>query len=138
MQCTQCGLWELAAGDLVCAWCGASYLRFSATLEPAELSLEDYPPPVALRVRNESPVGAITLERIEPGRAWISLLPDQALPQTLAPGAEQSFLMDVDTFAAGLSHLAGEAKVAVRARFAAAPATATLRLEVGPAPHAAA
>ena len=133
MQCTHCGLWELAAGDLNCAWCGASYLLFSARLEPAELSREDYPPPVELHLRNDSPMGAITLERIEADRPWVTLLPDQALPRMLAPGAGHSFFLDVDTFAAGTE---GVASVAVCARFAAAPLTATLHLDAGTAPHA--
>lgn len=126
MHCTVCGLWELGAGDLVCSWCGASYLRFTVSLEPAELSTEDYPPPIELRVRNESPMGAITLERIHTGAGWITPLPDQPLPQTLAPGTEQSFQFDADTFAAGTAR---GAVIAVTVRHAPEPRTALLHLQ---------
>ncbi len=125
MQCTQCGLWELAAGDLVCGWCGTSYLRFTVSLEPAELSGEDYPPPVELRVGNQSPVGALTLERIDTGRGWITLLRDQILPQAIAPGAQHTFLLDADTFAARSER---EAVITVTARHAPEAGTASLRV----------
>lgn len=126
MHCEQCGLWELGAGDLVCAWCGASYLRFAVSVTPEELSTEDYPPPVELRVRNESPLGTLTLERIETGGVgWIALLPDPPLPQTLAPGAQQTFFLDVDTFAAGAER---QAVLAVNALYAPEARTAVLRL----------
>ena len=125
MHCEQCGLWELGNGDLVCAWCGASYLRFTVSVLPGELSVEDYPPPVELRVRNESPLGAITLERIETGVAWIARLPDPPLPLTLAPGAQGTFLLDVDTFAAGAEH---QAVLAVTALYAPEAGTAVLQL----------
>lgn len=126
MHCPQCGLWELAAGDLVCSWCGTSYLRFAVALEPAELSTEDYPPPVELRVRNESPMGTITLDRIQTGQDWVTLVPGQPLPQTIPPGIEHIFYLDVDTFAAGVA--ANRATVAVGALYAAEVQTATLRL----------
>lgn len=125
MHCGQCGLWELASGDLVCSWCGASYLRFTVSVPAGELSAEDYPPPVELRVRNESPLGTITLERIETGGGWIALLPDPPLPQTLAPGAGQTFLLDVDTFAAGAEY---RAVLTVTALYAPVVETAVLQL----------
>ena len=126
MQCTQCGLWELAAGDLVCSWCGTSYFRFTISLEPSELSAEDYPPPVELRVGNESPMGAITLEHIGTGRGWVTLLRDQPLPQAIAPGSEYTFLLDVDTFAAGSER---EAVITVTALYAPEAGSATLRVQ---------
>ncbi len=126
MLCTHCGLWELTTGDLVCCWCGASYLRFAVSLEPAVLPAEDYPPPVTLRVRNDSPLGAITLERLDIAQRWITPLPGQALPQTLSPGMHGTFHLDVDTFAAGVER---QATVGVTAQYAGQAQTASLRLQ---------
>lgn len=126
MHCTQCGLWELGVGDLVCSWCGASYLHFTVSVQPAQLSIEDYPPPIELSICNESPMGAITVERLESSHSWITLLPDQFLPQAIAPGAEQTFLVDVDTFAAGNEC---QAVLAVNVLHAPEAATAVLHLQ---------
>ena len=126
MICTDCGLWELAPGDLACSWCGASYLRLNVSLGPATFSTEDYPPPVALRIRNESPMGAITLERIQPGQPWITLLPDPSLGLPIAPGTQHIFHLDVDTFAAGTER---EGSVTVTALYAPEPQTAILHLQ---------
>ena len=126
MQCTQCGIWELGRGDLACSWCGESYLRYTASLEPQELSTEDYPPPITLRIRNDSPLGAITLQTIQPGQNWVRLLPGQPLPQTLQPGLEHKLYLDVDTFAAGSEQ---EAAITVTVLFAPEVGTATLRLQ---------
>ena len=133
MHCTQCGLWELAQGDLVCCWCGTSFLRYTVSLEPAEVSPEDYPPPVELRISNESPMGTLTLQHIETGTPWITLLPDQPLPRRLAPGTQCRFYLDVDTFVADRLT---EAPIAVSASYAAEPQTVTLHLRL-PAPSAA-
>ena len=126
MHCTACGVWDLGRGDLVCSSCGASYLHFTVSLEPAALPVEDYPPPVALHVRNDSPLGAITLERIYTGTGWMTLLPGQPLPQLLAPGIEHTFAMDVDTFAAGAER---QVIVSVTALYAPEARTALLRLQ---------
>ncbi len=133
MHCTHCGLWELAQGDLVCGWCGTSHLRYRVSLDPAEIAAEDYPPPVALRIYNESPVGVLTLEHIEAGAPWITLLPDQPLPHVLAPGTHCRFFLDVDTFSAGART---EASIAVSASYAAEPQIARLSLRQ-PVPSAA-
>ncbi len=125
MFCTHCGTWELAEGDLFCCWCGASYLRFTVDLQPAMLSTEEYPPPVALSVRNESPMGAITLARIQSSQIWASLLPNQPLPQLLGPGAQHIFLLDVDTFA---SRDGGEITIAVSALYACETRNALLHV----------
>ncbi len=125
MHCTHCGFWELAEGDLVCCWCGASYLRYTVSLRPAELSTEDYPPPLELSVENHSPMGTLTLERIHVGPPWISLLSDQPFPQTVAPGAGHRFYLDVDTFAAGPQT---EVPITVFASYTAEAQTSTLYL----------
>lgn len=125
MLCTHCGAWELAGGDLVCSWCGATYLCFTMELRPAALSTEDYPPPVALCVRNDSPMGEITLQTIESSRGWASLLPNQALPQRLNPGAQHVFLLDVDTFA---PESEGEVTITVSVLYGSAVQSAVLHV----------
>lgn len=130
MHCTQCGLWELGAGDLVCSWCGTGYLHFTVNAQPAQLSVEDYPPPIELSIRNESPMGAITIERLQSSQSWITPLPDQLLPQAIAPGEERTFFVDVDTFAAGGER---EAVLTVTVLHAPNAGTAVLHLQQ-PAP----
>lgn len=126
MICSTCGQWELATGDLACSWCGISYVRLSAQLTPEILNSEDYPPPVELHLRNSSPLGSITVDRITPDQPWLTLLPNQPLPQAIAPGHNHTFLLDADTFAAPN---ASEATLTVTARFSPTAATATLRLQ---------
>ena len=125
MFCTRCGLWELTEGDLVCCGCGASYLRFTVDIQPATLSTEDYPPPVALHIRNESPMGAITLESVQSSVNWAALLPNQPLPHVLRPGAQHIFLLDVDTFA---PRNGGEVIVTVSALYASETRSAVLHV----------
>ena len=126
MLCTHCGLWELAGEDLSCSWCGACFLRCSFRLSPSVVSMEDYPPPVLLHIRNDSPMGSITLERIDTGASWITLLPGQSLPQTVPPGSQHTLSLDVDTFAAGAP---AKLLLAVSVRFAGEPQTAVLHLQ---------
>jgi hypothetical protein len=132
MTCTTCGQWELATGDLACAWCGTSYLRLSTRLTPETLNPEDYPPPVALQIQNNSPLAPITIDRITTNQPWLTLLPNQILPAAIAPGSLHTFLLDADTFAA--SH-PSEATLTITARFAPNSQTATLRLQPPNKPH---
>ncbi len=124
MTCTHCGLWELAAGDLACSWCGTSYVHFTLTFNPTQLSTADYPPPVELHIHNHSPLAPITLETIQPAQSWVTPLPDQVLPPTLAPNTHHTILLDIDTFAS----TEPQATLTVTAQYAPQPQTAILHL----------
>src|SRR5579875_1739650 len=126
MTCPHCALWELATGDLTCAWCGASFLHFTLHLDPQTLNPEDYPPPIQLHIHNKSPLAPITLDGIQPNQPWITLLPHHSLPQTIDPGANHTLLLDVDTFAPSITP---EAQITVAIRYAPASQTAVLHLQ---------
>ena len=124
MTCTHCNQWELTLGDLACSWCGTSYVRFTLTLNPTQLSTADYPPPVELNIQNHSPLAPITLETITPSHPWITLLLNQNSTPTIPPNTQHTLLLDIDTFAS----TDPQATLTVTAQYAPQPQTTTLHL----------
>jgi hypothetical protein len=128
--CPNCKLWDTAAGDIFCSWCGYRLVGIQAELARNRFSLEDLPPPVDLVLSNRSDSAPITVSSLVPSEAWIHIdLGDKKLPLVINPQATEILSVSVDTTVLEDGYHPGSILVSTSV------GDENLRLEVAPPPE---